>query len=312
MLGAPIGRVASQLWTALRFLQVRLRFVAVFVIAFLLVGKWQVLRNYWDRLTRPAAQLDLASHAVSLDTEYFCPMDPGVVSDWSGKCGICNMALVRRKKGEAVLLPSGVLARMQLSPYRIQLAGIQTSLVGYRPLVRELRTVGMVSSDSTGSEQAAGLSEVWIEAEVFDKDLFLLSEGLRAEVRSEALPGRPPFLGKLTSWIRWVASPARVTRARIELDASAPELLPGLFVTVRIEIPAAGIEPFRSFPRSPPPLQPNDLRECFVCPEHRQILRDDPGQCPLDNTSRQSTAVMVVSDAPGGDGGPGRRGMQCV
>ncbi len=54
-------------------------------------------------------------------------MDPGIVSDWPGKCGICNMALVRRKRGEAVALPDGVIARMQLSPYRIQLAGIQTS-----------------------------------------------------------------------------------------------------------------------------------------------------------------------------------------
>ena len=67
------------------------------------------------------------SSAVSADTEYFCPMDPGVVSDWPGRCGICNMALVRRKRGEAVALPDGVVARMQLSPYRIQLAGIQTA-----------------------------------------------------------------------------------------------------------------------------------------------------------------------------------------
>ena len=30
----------------------------------------------------------------------FCPMDPGVLSDWPGKCSICYMALVRREKGD--------------------------------------------------------------------------------------------------------------------------------------------------------------------------------------------------------------------
>ena len=59
---------------------------------------------------------------VSNDTEFFCSMDPGVVSEWPAVCPVCNMDLVRRKKGEAVVLPEGVVARMQFSPYRIQLA----------------------------------------------------------------------------------------------------------------------------------------------------------------------------------------------
>ena len=124
--------------------EVRLRIPIVLVIAAVVVGRWDVLRNYWDRLTRPTPIESIAEHAVSTDTEYFCPMDPGVVSDWPGRCGVCNMALVRRKKGEATLLPDGVVARMQLSPYRVQLAGIRTSAVEFRPLDREWSTSGLL------------------------------------------------------------------------------------------------------------------------------------------------------------------------
>ena len=53
-------------------------------------------------------------------------MDPGVISVWPAICPICNMDLIPRKKTDAVLLPEGVVARMQLSPYRVQLAGIRT------------------------------------------------------------------------------------------------------------------------------------------------------------------------------------------
>ena len=107
-------------------MQVRLRLPIILILAALVVGQWDLIRNYWGRLTRVVHPESIALQAVSSDTEYFCPMDPGVISDWPSKCGVCNMSLVRRKRGEAVSLPDGVVARMQLSPNRIQLAGIQT------------------------------------------------------------------------------------------------------------------------------------------------------------------------------------------
>src|SRR5947209_4589958 len=68
----------------LRVLQVRLRFLLVLVVAFVVVGKWDVLRNYWERLTRRGGTAGAPS-AISTDTEYFCPMCPGVLSDWPSK-----------------------------------------------------------------------------------------------------------------------------------------------------------------------------------------------------------------------------------
>src|SRR5262245_8068810 len=68
------GRVRQ----AVRLTEVRLRVPIVLVVAAVVVGRWDVIRNYWDRLTHRTPVESLAGRAVSSDTEYFCPMDPGV------------------------------------------------------------------------------------------------------------------------------------------------------------------------------------------------------------------------------------------
>src|SRR5947209_16359530 len=97
----PGGLVRRRLRAALRLAEVRLRLPMFLVIAAVIVGRWDSLRNRWDWLTRGRTSESIAGNAVSADTEYFCPMDPGVIADWPGRCGVCNMALVRRKRGEA-------------------------------------------------------------------------------------------------------------------------------------------------------------------------------------------------------------------
>ncbi|HEV3167041.1 MAG TPA: hypothetical protein VGZ22_23730, partial [Isosphaeraceae bacterium] len=63
---------------AARIVWVRMRFLAVLVVAFVVVGRWDVLRNYWSTFTRSIGGVENSSQTVSNDTEYFCPMDPGV------------------------------------------------------------------------------------------------------------------------------------------------------------------------------------------------------------------------------------------
>jgi hypothetical protein len=113
-------------WTLLvRGLEVRLRFALALGLLAAIMAGWPWLRSGWERL---AANWHRHADpgAVSGDTEFFCPMDPGVITAWPAICPICNMDLIPRKKSDAVLLPEGVVARMQLSPYRVQLAGIRT------------------------------------------------------------------------------------------------------------------------------------------------------------------------------------------
>jgi membrane fusion protein, copper/silver efflux system len=126
----------------------RLRFVAVLLAIGLVITQWDKLLAYYDRWTRPANPA-----VVSGDIEYFCPMHPTVVRQTNReKCPICFMPLSKRKKGDVsdAVLPAGVVSRVQLTPYRVVLAGIQTYAVDYQPLVKKISTVGYVEFDERG------------------------------------------------------------------------------------------------------------------------------------------------------------------
>jgi Cu(I)/Ag(I) efflux system membrane fusion protein len=233
---APLSRRPAVV--ALQMLLVRLRFLLVLAAALVIVGTWPLLRARWDKWARPPRP---AAGVVSADTEFWCPMCPGVLSEYPGKCPVCNMALVRRKKGEAVPLPDGVLARMQLSPYRIQLAGIQTSPVAFLPLAREVVLAGAVAAP----EQAAGPpgpARTWVKAEAFAADLAFLAEGQAARVACDLLPGRPALAARVRKVGPALAAETGAAPVWLEIEAPSPELRPGAPVTCRIEAPAAAQE----------------------------------------------------------------------
>jgi membrane fusion protein, copper/silver efflux system len=125
----------------------RLRFLAVFVIVGLVVGYWEDIRNHIDKWTRPQIPPDALVHAS--DTEYYCAMHPQVVRDAPGDCPICGMPLIKRKKGEQMQLPADVLSRVQLSPQRVAMANVGTSLVEYRKLSRDIHAIGVFDYDET-------------------------------------------------------------------------------------------------------------------------------------------------------------------
>lgn len=380
-------------WLVLRAVQVRLRFFLVLLAIFLIVGKWDALRNYWDKLTR---SWNPPRESVSGQTEYWCPMCPGVISDWPAKCPVCNMTLVQRKRGEAVPLPDGVLARMQLSPYRIQLAGIKTSVVDFHALRYQVTTAGLVDYDDrrvrrltapvagkvqplvTGGVGApvkqgdallaihvpepladpdkalpdliknlkafdigkedvempardgsqgfritlrspmagqvvafppskdqhleagkeacavAELSQVLVKTEVFSKDLPFVREGKKVEVTSEALPGQPPLSGRVRVVTGRVSDNFPILEAWLEVENPRLELRPGMMAMVRTETPTAEIEPFRSMPSGPVIVKPGEPRNFYICPDHLDLLRDQPGKCPLDQN--ELTTVALASN----------------
>jgi RND family efflux transporter MFP subunit len=83
------------------------------------------------------------------DIEFYCPMHPEVIRSQAGLCPKCGMPLVKRNKGQAEQLPADVLARVTLTPKRKALAGIATTAVEYKTLVREIRSVAVLDYDET-------------------------------------------------------------------------------------------------------------------------------------------------------------------
>ncbi len=120
---------------------VRLRFIVLMIVVGLIASQWDRLMNYYDRWTRPA---QVADHVAADAIEYYCPMHPDVIRAEPGNCPKCGMPLSKRAKQAGGALPAGVLARVHLTPLKVEMGRIGTSPVAYRLLSREVRTVGVV------------------------------------------------------------------------------------------------------------------------------------------------------------------------
>jgi hypothetical protein len=268
----------------LHLAQVRLRLPIILIVAAIVVGQWDLIRNYWDRLTRVVYPESIALQAVSSDTEYFCPMDPGVISDWPSKCGVCNMSLVRRKRGEAVSLPDGVVARMQLSPNRIQLAGIQTAAASFRPLAIEYECAGPLTIDH-------GTPIVAVEVPL--RQGAWIAAGQSAEVIFPDMPGRDPFAGQVRSVTGETSGGWDHLRAAIAIKASSGDLRAGMPAVARFKAPVSMTEPFRSMPAGAPPLEASEPRRAFGCPDHPETIALAPGVCPIDENKLVAATLLA-------------------
>jgi hypothetical protein len=221
---SPLGLVGRGLALGIA----RLRFLLLLGGVLLLVAYWPTFRHYWEHLTRPAPY----PVSVSSETEYWCPMCPGVTSDWPSKCPVCHMTLVRRLKGEMTPLPDGVVARVQLSPYRLMLAGIHTTAIEYQPLDDEIIAGGKIESGAT------------LSATLFAEEAAGLVSGTAAEVSVDGFPGET-FAGRLES----SAAIGREVHLRIAVTDPKGRLRPGHYAEARFRVPAARRETFRNSTR---------------------------------------------------------------
>jgi Cu(I)/Ag(I) efflux system membrane fusion protein len=133
----------------------RLRFAALLGAIGFAIVRWDALAARYEKWAHPAGE---TSATADHDSEYFCPMHPNVVrGDNHEPCPICFMPLSKRTRGGATdaVLPPGTVARVQLTPYRVVLAGVRTTPVEYLPLTKEVLAVGTVEFDERGQKHVA-------------------------------------------------------------------------------------------------------------------------------------------------------------
>jgi Cu(I)/Ag(I) efflux system membrane fusion protein len=190
----------------------RVRFLAVLAAVGLFIGYWDTVMNYWDKWTQPRS---VAVRQLDSDHEFYCPMDPQVVRSTyepNGdvpKCPICGMPLSQRLKGETARLPEGITARVQLSPERIQLAGIKTAAVSYRPMARQTKTVGYITYDESRLSRIVSRVDGYVEKLYVDKTYSVVRKGdplaeiyspqLYATAQELVLAARSAGMGELNS-----------------------------------------------------------------------------------------------------------------
>ena len=86
------------------------------------------------------------SHDSAIDA-YFCPMHPNIVSDKPGVCPIGGMELQPSKTSVA----KGIAGRspVELTAQQRQLINLRTTTIGIAPVVKIIRTVGIMELDES-------------------------------------------------------------------------------------------------------------------------------------------------------------------
>ena len=82
--------------------------------------------------------------------------------------------------------------------------------------------------------QVADLSRVWVDAEVFEKDLSLVRQGQHGMVSFETFPGET-FHGSVTYIYPTVSPSSRTGRVRLELTNPGLRLKPGMYAQVELQ-----------------------------------------------------------------------------
>jgi Cu(I)/Ag(I) efflux system membrane fusion protein len=79
-------------------------------------------------------------------------------------------------------------------------------------------------------------SLLWLQAQVFERDLGLVKEGQLVEVTTEAYPGKT-FAGKVAFVAPEVQPDTRTVKARVEIPNPQGQLKGGQYVTAVLRVP---------------------------------------------------------------------------
>lgn len=86
----------------------------------------------------------------------------------------------------------------------------------------------------------ADLSQVWVEAEVYENEFPLVKLGQKVEITSQSYPGKV-FSGRVSFIYPFLDPKTRTVKVRVELQNPGLRLKPDMFVKVQIKIPLGSV-----------------------------------------------------------------------
>ena len=194
-----------------------------------------------------------------------------MVSDWPGKCGICNMALVRRKRGEALALPDGIIRGCSFHRTGFNWREFRPPRRHFDHL-RGVRIVWAVVFDGDGAT---------VHLEIPARQAPWIAQGQTADVACRELGGRDPLLVLCKPSENTTPMAGSCSARRSSISNPPRDLAAGMIAVVRVKVSIAGIEPFCSLPADPPRCQ-RAIRDGFSLPDHPENPTTKPGSCPID------------------------------
>jgi Cu(I)/Ag(I) efflux system membrane fusion protein len=116
----------------------------------------------------------------------------------------------------------------------------------------------------------ADLDPIWLYLNVYEYDLAWVRFGEQVDVTLEAYPGET-FRGTVTFIDPFLDDATRTVRVRVNLKNEDRRLKPEMYANASIMV--------KIRPDGTP--EPTGLEGKYVCPMHPEIVRDEPGECPI-------------------------------
>jgi Cu(I)/Ag(I) efflux system membrane fusion protein len=126
----------------------------------------------------------------------------------------------------------------------------------------------------------ADLDPIWLYLDIYESDLGWVRFGQTADVTVEAYPGET-FRGTVTFIDPFLDDKTRTVKARVNLENHDRRLKPAMYAHATIRV--------RLRPDGTP--EPTGLEGKFVCPMHPEVVREEPGRCPI--------CAMPLEQVPG-------------
>ncbi|MBW3539599.1 MAG: efflux RND transporter periplasmic adaptor subunit [Planctomycetes bacterium] len=133
----------------------------------------------------------------------------------------------------------------------------------------------------------ANLSTVWLMLELFPDDASRIRFGQEVEAEIQSLPGQV-FHGRVAFIDPVVSEKTRTVGVRVEFLNADRRLRPGDYATATIRVPV-GAEG---------EVYDADLAGKWISPMHPQIVREQPGACPICGMDLVPTSQYGYSDTP--------------
>ncbi|QEG41840.1 Cation efflux system protein CusB precursor [Roseimaritima ulvae] len=135
--------------------------------------------------------------------------------------------------------------------------------------------------------RVADLSSVWLMLDLFPDDAAAVRFGQQVEAEIQSLPGEV-FTGRVAFIDPVVNATTRTVRVRVEVMNFDGKLRPGDYATARITVPAIPMDK----------VYDPALANKYISPMHPQVIRDDPGDCPLCGMDLVPTSELGFATEP--------------
>ncbi|TWU22753.1 Cation efflux system protein CusB precursor [Bythopirellula polymerisocia] len=135
--------------------------------------------------------------------------------------------------------------------------------------------------------RVADLSTVWLMLELYPSDASAVRFGQQVEAEIQSLPGEI-YTGRIAFIDPMVDPMTRTVDVRVEMTNFDGRLKPGDYATATIRVPAV--------PREK--VYDPALAGKWISPMHPQIIRSEPGQCPICGMNLVPTSELGFVDEP--------------